>query len=128
LATIPVIGFITATALVATVGDARTFRSGPQFAARLGLVPKHHSSGGKEGMGGISKMGGRYLRHMLVVGATTVVRYTKRKETAVSIWASRLLERKPARLVMVAVTNKMARICWAVMTRDENYRSPPAAA
>ena len=128
LETIPGIGFITATALVATVGDARAFRSGRQFAAWLGLVPKQHSSGGKERMGGISKMGDRYLRHLLVVGATTVVRYTRRGTSAVSIWANQLLERKPARLVTVAVANKMARIAWAVMTREENYRPTPAAA
>lgn len=128
LETIPGIGFITATALVATVGDARTFRSGRQFAAWLGLVPKQYSSGGKERVGGISKMGDRYLRHLLVVGATAVVRYTKRKATSVSIWANRLLERKPARLVTVAVANKMARIAWAVMAREENYRPMPAVA
>lgn len=126
LETIPGIGFITATALAATVGDARVFRSGRQFAAWLGLVPKQHSSGGKERMGGISKMGDRYLRHLLVVGATAVIRYTRRKATTVSIWANRLLERKPARLVSVAVANKMARIAWAVMTREENYRAAPA--
>lgn len=128
LETIPGIGFITATALVATVGDARVFRSGRQFAAWLGLVPKQHSSGGKERMGGISKMGDRYLRHLLVIGATAIVRYTRRKGTPVSIWANRLLERKPARLVTVAVANKMARIAWAVMAREENYRTVPARA
>jgi transposase len=128
LETIPGIGFITATALVATVGDAKVFRSGRQFAAWLGLVPKQHSSGGKERMGGISKMGDRYLRHLLVVGATAVVRYTRRKATAVSIWANQLLERKPARLVTVAVANKMARIAWAVMAREENYRAAPTKA
>jgi transposase len=128
LETIPGIGFITATALVATVGDARVFRSGRQFAAWLGLVPKQHSSGGKERMGGISKMGDRYLRHLLVVGATAVVRYTRRKATPVSIWANRLLDRKSARLVTVAVANKTARIAWAVMAREENYRPMPAAA
>ncbi|MFC0206515.1 IS110 family RNA-guided transposase [Novosphingobium soli] len=128
LETIPGIGFITATALAATVGDARVFRSGRQFAAWLGLVPKQHSSGGKERMGGISKMGDRYLRHLLVVGATAVLRYTRRKTTTVSIWADRLLERKPARLVSVAVANKMARIAWAVMTREEGYRAAPAIA
>lgn len=128
LETVPGIGFITATALVATVGDARVFRSGRQFAAWLGLVPKQHSSGGKERMGGISKMGDRYLRHLLVIGATAIVRYTRRKGTPVSIWANRLLERKPARLVTVAVANKMARIAWAVMAREENYRVAPAEA
>jgi transposase len=128
LETIPGIGFITATALAATVGDARAFRSGRQFAAWLGLVPRQNSSGGKERLGGVSKMGDRYLRHLLVVGATAIVRYTKRKATAVSIWANRLLERKPARLVTVAVANKMARIAWAVMARQEVYRAAPLAA
>jgi transposase len=128
LETIPGIGFITATALAATVLDARVFRSGRQFAAWLGLVPRQNSSGGKERLGGISKMGDRYLRHLLVVGATAIVRYTRRKTTAVSLWANRLLERKPARVVTVAVANKMARIAWAVMARDENYRANPAAA
>jgi transposase len=128
LETIPGIGFITATALAATVVDAKVFRSGRQFAAWLGLVPRQHSTGGKERMGGISKMGDRYLRHLLVVGATAIVRYTRRKATAVSAWANRLLERKPARLVTVAVANKMARIAWAVMAREENYRMGAANA
>ena len=123
LETIPGIGFITATALVATVGDANVFRSGRQFAAWLGLVPRQNSSGGKERLGGISKMGDRYVRHLLVIGATAIVRYTRRKETVVSIWANRLLERKPPRLVTVAVANKMARIAWAVMARGEPYRA-----
>jgi transposase len=128
LETIPGVGFITATALAATVLNARAFRSGRQFAAWLGLVPRQNSSGGKERLGGISKMGDRYLRHLLVVGATAVVRYTRRKATTISIWANRLLDRKPARLVTVAVANKMARIAWAVMAREENYRATPAAA
>jgi transposase len=128
LETIPGIGFITATALAATVVDAKVFRSGRQFAAWLGLVPRQHSTGGKERMGGISKMGDRYLRHLLVVGATAIVRYTRRKATAVSVWANQLLERKPARLVTVAVANKMARIAWAVMAREENYRRAAAKA
>ena len=76
-------------------------------------------------MGGIPKMGDRYLRHLLVVSATAIVRYTKRRATAVSIWANHLLERKAARLVTVAVTNKMAHIACAVMARQENYRLPP---
>jgi transposase len=114
LETIPGIGFITATALAATVNDARAFRSGRQFSAWLGLVPKQHSSGGKERLGAISKMGDRYLRHLLVVGATAVLRYTKRKATRVS-------------LVTVALANKMARIAWAVMARGETYRAAAAA-
>ena len=72
-------------------------------------------------------MGDRYLRHLLVVGATAVVRYAPRKTTAVSLWANRLLQRKPARLVTVAVANKMARIIWAVMARNETYRRTSVA-
>jgi transposase len=127
LETIPGVGVITATALAATVLDAKAFRSGRQFAAWLGLVPRQNSSGGKDRLGGISKMGDRYLRHLLVVGATAVARYTRRKATAISIWANRLLDRKPARLVTVAVANKMARIAWAVMAGEENYRATAAA-
>lgn len=128
LESIPGVGVITATAMAATVLDAKAFRSGRQFAAWLGLVPRQNSSGGKDRLGGISKMGDRYLRHLLVVGATAVVRYTRRKTTAVSLWANRLLQRKPARLVTVAVANKMARIIWAVMARNETYRRTPIAA
>jgi transposase len=126
LETIPGIGFITATALAATVGDARVFRSGRQFAAWLGLAPKQSSSGGKERRGGISKMGDRYLRHLLVVGATAVIRFARRKPTALTGWVNRLLDKKPARLVSVALANKLARIAWAVMVRNEEYRAAPA--
>lgn len=73
-------------------------------------------------------MGDRYLRHLLVLGGTSVVRYTRRKQSTISIWANQLLERKPARLVTVAVANKMARIAWAVMVRHENYRAGPVIA
>lgn len=89
---------------------------------------QQHSSGGKERRGGISKMGDRYLRHLLVVGATAVIRYTRRKTTTVSTWAAQLRERKPARLVSVAIANKTARIAWAVMTREEDYRAAPVTA
>jgi transposase len=104
---VPGIGFITATVLAATVVDAKAFRLRRQFAAWLGLVPKRNASGGKNRMGGVSKMGDRYLRHLLVLGATAVVRFRRRKE---SRWANQLLERKRPRLVMVAVANKVARI------------------
>ena len=105
--------------------DAKAFRSGRQFAAWLGLVPRQNTSGGKNRLGGISKMRDRYLRRLLVVGATAVVRYTRRKTTAVSLWANRLLQRKPARLATVAAANKMARIIWAAMARNETYRRTP---
>ncbi|QNE07142.1 IS110 family transposase [Croceicoccus marinus] len=128
LETIPGIGFITATALAATVSDASVFRSGRQFAAWLGLVPKQNSSGGKERMGGISKIGDRYVRQLLVIGATAVIRFSRNKPTALTSWVNRLLDKKPARLVSVALANKMARIAWAVMVREENYRLVPVSA
>ncbi|MDR3414975.1 MAG: IS110 family transposase [Nevskia sp.] len=128
LESIPGIGFITATALAASVADPCSFRSGRQFAAWLGLVPKQHSSGGKERMGVISKMGDRYLRHLLVVGATAVVRTAGPRKTSLGIWADQLLERKPFRLVTVALANKISRTAWAVMSRQQSYRAAPATA
>jgi transposase len=127
LETIPGIGFITATALATTVTDASVFRSGRQFAAWLGLVPRQNSSGGKERLGRISKMGDRYLRSLLVVGATAVIRFTRNKPTALTSWVNRLLDKKPARLVSVALANKLARIAWAVMIREEDYRLAPVS-
>lgn len=128
LGTIPGVGFITATAIAATVTDPKAFRSGRHFASWLGLVPKQHSSGGKERMGRISKMGNTYLRQLLVVGATAILRYAKLRHTTVTTWMHHLLGRKPARLVTVAAANKMARIAWAVMAREQEYRAIPIAA
>jgi len=126
LATIPGVGVISATALAASVTDPAQFRSGREFAASLGLVPRQHSSGGKDKLGRISKMGDRYLRKLLVVGATSVVRRAKTSDIAAGNWIRSLLERKPARLVTVAMANKTARIIWAVLARGESYRSPAA--
>jgi transposase len=127
LAAIPGIGPITASAIVATVGDARQFGSARHFAAWLGLVPKQNSSGGKQRQGGISKQGDRYLRRLLVVGATAVIRLARGgMATAPSaIWAHALLERRPIRLVTVALANKTARIAWALLSRGEAYRKTP---
>lgn len=127
LETIPGVGLITATALAASVPDASVFRSGRQFAAYLGLVPRQSSSGGKERLGGISKMGNGYLRRLLVVGATSVIRRAGSNLTRTGAWVRSLLERKPARLTTVAVANKTARIAWALLARGESYR-PPALA
>ena len=124
LETIPGVGLITATALAASVPDPSVFRSGRQFAAYLGLVPRQNSSGGKERLGHISKMGNGYLRRLLVVGATSVIRRAGTNETRTGAWVRSLLERKPARLTTVAVANKTARIAWAVLTRGEDYRAP----
>lgn len=130
LETIPGVGFITATAIAATVTDPMHFKSSRQFAAWLGLTPKQNSSGGKERLGGISKMGDRYLRTLLVVGATSVMRYARGKGAVSAVWINKLLAKKPARLVSVALANKTARIAWALLVRQENYRAPtmPAAA
>ena len=126
LITIPGIGPITASAISAAVPDPTLFRSGRQFAAWLGLTPRPHSSGGKERLGGISKQGDGGIRRLLVVGATSVIRRAQ-QETPGKTWAKRLLERKPARVVSVALANKMARIAWAVLTRGEIYRAAGAA-
>jgi len=125
LATVPGIGPITASAIAATVPDASIFRSGRQFAAWLGLTPRPHSSGGKERLGGITKQGDGYLRRLLVVGATAVMRMT-RKDQAKQPWLARLLTTKPAKIASVALANKTARIAWAIMSRGEVYRSAVA--
>jgi transposase len=124
LETIPGVGFITATAMAATVTDPSQFRSGREFAAWLGLTPRQNSSGGRERSGRISKKGDGYLRTLLVVGATAVLRYTRQKPT----WMTALLARKPARLVTVALANKTARIAWALLAKAETYKVPAAAA
>lgn len=128
LETIPGVGFITATALAATVTDPSLFRCGREFAAWLGLTPRPNSSGGKERLGRISKMGDGYLRTLLVVGATAVIRYARTKAAADAAWINSLLARKPARLASVALANKTARIAWAVLAKGEVYRAPAPAA
>jgi transposase len=123
LATIPGIGPITASAIAAAVPDATLFRSGRQFAAWLGLTPRAHSSGGRERLLGISKQGDGYIRCLLVIGATAVIRFA-RQGNANKVWAAKLLERKSARLVSVALANKTARIAWAVLARNQSYVAP----
>jgi transposase len=98
LETIPGVGYITATAIAATVTDPAQFRSGREFAAWLGLTPRQNSSGGKERLGRISKMGDGYLRTLLVVGATAVMRYARQKTAAGTNWVNGLLATKPARV------------------------------
>ena len=127
LATVPGIGLITATALAASVPDPGIFTNGRQFAAFLGLVPRQSSSGGKDRLGRISKMGDGYLRRLLVVGATSVVRRADSNPSATGTWVRGLLERKPARLVTVAVANKTARIACVILARGEPYRAPMTA-
>lgn len=124
LATIPGVGIITATALVATVANASAFKSGRHFAAWIGLVPRQNGSGGKMALGGISKKGEPYLRRLLVLGATAVVRYVRNKPELAG-WVNALLARRPARVVTVAVANKLARIVWAIMQRGGTFRERP---
>ena len=127
LETIPGVGIITATALAASVPDASVFKSGRQFAAYLGLVPRQNSSGGKDRLGRITKMGNGYLRRLLVVGATSVVRRAETTNSKTGAWMRSLLERKPTRLVTVAIANKTARTAWALLAKEETYHAAPAA-
>lgn len=128
LMTIPGVGPITASALVAMVGDPGRFRSGRHFAAWLGLVAKQSSTGGRTRLGRISKMGDRYLRKLLVLGATSGLYAARRGHTPLAAWTRRLLEHKPARLVSVALANKTARIVWAVMAKGGVFCPAAAAA
>jgi transposase len=126
LATIPGIGPTIATALAATVVEVSGFRSGREFAAWLGLVPRQHSTGGKARLGGISKRGNRYLRRLLINGASANL--LRSKATNADPWVIGLRRRRPSLVVAVALANKTARIAWAVMHRQENYRRMAAAA
>ena len=128
LMTIPGVGPLLASALVATVAEPKAFKSGRNLAAWIGLVPKQNSSGGKERLGGITKQGDRYLRQLLVVGSLAVVRYAERHGTR-RPWLVKLLAKRPVKVATVALANKIARIAWAIMTSGESYREPePAAA
>lgn len=123
LSTIPGIGPVGATALAASVANPGQFRSGREFAAWLGLTPSQNSSGGKDRLGRITKMGDRYLRKLLVIGATSLVRRARYKPEAADPYLLALLARKPARVASVAMANKMARVVWAVMARGEVYQA-----
>ncbi len=124
LETIPGVGITTATALAASVSDPSAFKSGRQFAAWLRLVPKQNSSGGKDRLGRVSRTGNGYLRRLLVVGAISVTRRAPSTETRTGAWVRSLMERKPTRLVTVAIANKTARTAWAMLMRREDLPSP----
>ncbi len=121
LAEVPGIGPVSALSLALTIDPGR-FTSGRHFAAWLGLVPKEHSTGGRQRLGGISRAGNERLRQLLVVGAMAVIRYAKPGSKTASAWLPALLERKPRKLAAVALANKMARIVWAMMATGEMYR------
>jgi len=126
LATIPGFGVILSTAVAATMADPKLFRTGRDFAAWIGLVPRQNSTGGKERLGSISKQGDRYLRRLLVIGATSVINCARARPYQYP-WVTELLGRRPARVVAVALANKMARIAWAVLAKGKPYRSPTRA-
>jgi len=124
---VPGVGTLIATALVATVGNAREFRNGRELSAFLGLTPGQHSSGGKTQMGGITKRGDRYLRTIMIHGARAALRYCPRKRDPRSLWLARLAQRRGPNVAAVALANHNARIIWALLSREENYREPDAA-
>jgi transposase len=127
LMTIPGVGAVVATAMVALAPDASTFRRGRDFAAWLGLTPRQHSSGGKERLGRTTKMGERSLRRLLILGASSAAKVAARDGSRASPWLAGLLARKPRMLATVALANKMARIVWALMAHGGTYRAPVVA-
>ena len=122
----PGIGPITASAVVATIGDAKQFETGRDFAAWLGLTPLNNSSGGKERLGRITKKGDRYIRKLLIVGMTSRALMARNKPEKAETWTAKLLDQKPFRLATVAMANTSARIIWAILTKGEEYRQPVA--
>jgi transposase len=122
LATIPGIGPVTATAIVAAIGKGSQFKSGREFAAWVGLVPRQNSSGGKERLGHISRQGNPYLRRLLVQGAMIHLRGRRHEKAVGGQWFSALLHRKTGKVAAIALANKMARVAWAVLTKEQDYR------
>jgi transposase len=128
LMTIPGVGPITATAIAALAPPAETFTRGRDFAAWLGLAPRQLSTGGKQKLGSITKMGERTLRRLLIIGCSAVVLQASKRGAPAGSWLEQMMARKPRMLVTVALANKTARIVWALLLKQEDYRAPVAAA
>ena len=126
LQTMPGVGPITAVATLSFAPDLRVFGSGRDFSAWLGLVPRQHSTGGKQRLGRVSKMGQRDIRRLLISGAMSVVQWAARRGGAEGSWLERMLTRKPKMLVAIALANRMARALWAMVTRGEEFRAVAA--
>lgn len=126
--TIPSVGPVIATAVLALAPPAASFRCGRDFAAWLGLTPKQRSSGGKERLGKITKAGERTLRRLLIIGAAAVVRQASKNGAPEGSWLARMLAKKPRMLVTVALANKTARIIWALLAKGGVYKTPAVAA
>ena len=126
LTTIPGVGEVTALAVHAFAPSMASFARGRDFAAWIGLTPREISTGGRQRLGRITKMGQRDLRQLLVLGATAVIRHARRRKEITDPWLRRMLAEKPPKLVAVALANKMARIIWALMVTGESYRAPKA--
>ena len=127
LMTIPGVGPITATAIAALAPPAETFAKGRDFAAWLGLAPRQLSSGGKQKLGSITKMGERTLRRLLIIGCSAVVLQASKRGAPAGSWLEQMMARKPRMLVTVALANKTARIIWALLIKQEEYKAPVAA-
>jgi transposase len=125
---IPGVGPALATALVASIADPKIFRSARDFSAWIGLVPKQHSSGGKDKLGSISKQGDRYLRSLFTAGALAVIRYAKIHGTTHRRWLTALLARRPTKVAAIALANKLARMAWTMMAKGERYKDSAALA
>jgi transposase len=124
LTAIPGVGPVTATALVAAIGNGAGFRRGKDLAAWVGMVPREYSTGGKQKLLGISKRGNSYLRRLFVQGARVVMQYRSKQAPGLSAWLSRLIARTHQNVAVVALANKLIRMAWAVLCKNERYRAP----
>ena len=124
LVEIPGIGPVTATALIAAIGNGAAFRKGREFAAWMGVVPREHSTGGKQKLLGTSKHGNSYLRRLFIQGARAVLQQRTKQTPALSVWLAQLTIRAHQNVVAVALANKLARIAWAVLAKEKQYRPP----